>query len=63
MIPHERKDTPMLGGFHWWDLIPVLFLVVVVGGGLVVLVRVFGRSIGEGYAREQRRQEQHPDNQ
>jgi hypothetical protein len=51
----------MLGGFHWWDLIPVLFMVTVVGGGLVILVRVFGRSIGEGYAREQHRQEQHPD--
>ena len=46
----------MLGGFHWWDLIPVLFIVIVVGGGLVIL----GRSIGAGYARERRRQEQHP---
>jgi hypothetical protein len=32
-------------------------LIVVLGGRLVVL----GRSIGAGYAREQRRQEQHPD--
>ncbi|HKW23839.1 MAG TPA: hypothetical protein VJO13_20845 [Ktedonobacterales bacterium] len=50
----------MLGGFHWWDLIPVLFIVLL-AVGLVILVRVFGRSIGEGYAREQRRQEQHPE--
>jgi len=47
----------MLGGLHWFDLIPPLFLIVVVGGGLVVL----GRSIGAGYARERRRLEQHPD--
>lgn len=50
----------MLTGFHWWDLIPIAFVVLLIVG-LVVLVRVFGRSIGEGYAREQRRQEQLPD--
>lgn len=60
MIPQERKDTLMLGGFHWWDLIPVGF-VVLLAVGLVILVRSFGRSIGEGYARERRRQEQHHD--
>jgi len=59
-LPKERKDIAMLGGFHWWDLIPVLFIVLL-AVGLVILVRTFGRSIGEGYAREQRRQEQHPD--
>ncbi len=57
MVCQERKDTLMLGGFHWWDLIPVLFIVIVVGGGLVIL----GRSIGAGYARERRRQEQPPE--
>ncbi len=55
----------MLGGFHWWDLIPIAFVVllavVLLAVGLFLLVRVFGRSIGEGYAREQHRQEQHPD--
>lgn len=50
----------MFGGFHWYDLIPIAF-VVLLAVGLFLLVRVFGRSIGEGYAREQHRQEQHPD--
>ena len=47
------------GSFHWWDLLPLLFMIVVVGGGLVLL----GRSIGKGYARERRRLERRDEQQ
>jgi uncharacterized membrane protein len=47
----------MLGGFHWFDLVVPLVMLIVLVGVLVVL----GWSIGAGFAWMRRRQEQHPD--
>lgn len=45
-------------GFHWWDLIiPVVMLLILIGGLVIA-----GWSIGAGYAWLRRRQERQPEN-
>ena len=42
-------------GFHLWDLVPVILILVLLAGGLALI----GWSIGRGYARDRQRLEQH----
>ena len=54
----ERTGCAMpYGSFHWWDVIPCVIGLVVLGAALVAL----GWSIGAGYAWMRHRQERQPE--
>jgi hypothetical protein len=44
-----------MGALHLFDVVPVIFILALLAGGLALI----GWSIGKGYARERHRLEQH----
>jgi hypothetical protein len=55
-----REETPMFAGVHWAEVIPLIFIAIML---LVVtgMLAVVGRSIGAGYARARHKLEQRPE--